>query len=199
MANFLEKGEKKEPQYTINDLLPTLLRIQQQLSSRMITVLAGGGVGVDLLISKYLPQLGFRKHKDLDLYIPIRQRGAVLSQFEEMGFKVDTYSYTNIAHGIADYQGLRVDLFSIDGTNQNARVLDTSIWAIEAAKQNPRTFIHYHDISIDPRPEQITFEGHCYTTLNANAQHAILKAILKADPRDYNAIEKIIGLIPSVQ
>ena len=196
MSNLKENLHGKSPEFRFKALLPELAKIQYGLSSEGLYTLVGGGVGLDLLVAKYLPGTQFIKHSDVDLYIPINLRGKILDWMSNNGFQVDLLSFINAVNAVVYGNEVIYDLFSINGIPNNPRVPDASYAGILVECHNPLNY--YTDAAeaiINIESDTVLYGRYKFSVMDAISQLSVFKTFSLLEGtrrRDVEILTKLV-------
>jgi len=174
--------------------------MQKHLSDINTLSLLGGGLGVELLAHKYLQNIDFRLHSDIDLYIPISSRGKVLDSLKSLGHIISSRSYkTSDIVTSTNTQEIPFNFISIDGIGAQSFVLQMSIVGEEIQFRNRnlgyRPPYFSRRIYISTQPESVYYNQENFLLLNTTSQFEILNRFSSNDKkraRDLQLVSEIL-------
>jgi hypothetical protein len=168
----------------INEILPRLGVLQQGMRSLGIPSLVAGGVAVDLHALNNIPNHKARGHKDVELLVPVNNRGRFIQELANLGFTFDNSIHTGDIHLMeVRLDGVPYQIFFTYGNGEH-----TYTPFIFTGKR-----VGGDACEINPSPVQIEHNSQTFDVLEARSLLRIKEAFQLGSQSDTATLRKIIG------
>ena len=182
IAELMEHRRKELPGFDLESICYTLFGVQGLIGSEDIPSFIAGGVGVDLLGTKYLPDFSPRLHKDVDLYLPVQKRGPLIQILRGYGAEIGVSETSTLYLLRTNIKKLPFDFFST-GLSDNGILVP-----IPGKDEDDLRFVE-----IAAKPDWVVMGSFSFCVLDAASQLKIQETVTEQNPRDMEILRRICG------
>lgn len=166
-------------------IIPSLSNVQAIFAEGNIPTLVGGEIATDLVAFKYIDGYRLRKHKDVEMLVPIAQRERFIQLLSCTGFDQDPTIHQDDIHFLTlKNDGIKYEVFfTCENKNDYTPLIFTN-----------KRIDSSGDVCINPDPEIVTYQGYKLLVLTPESQLAIKKRFGLGNSKDTKLIERVIRL-----